>query len=99
MIIRQKLCKTLIFASFWLIVYDNFQQREGIYNHLGLGYVNHMKKSTKSRLTEKQIAVFPGNTLFDKIARAVCRAGTLPGKELFEAWEGIVLLPKPYRKR
>jgi hypothetical protein len=46
-----------------------------------------MKKSTKSRLTEKQIAVFPGHTLFDKIARAVCRAGTLPGKELFEAWE------------
>ncbi len=43
-----------------------------------------MKKSTRSRLTEKQIAVFPGNTLFDKIARAVCRAGTLPGKELFE---------------
>jgi len=38
-------------------------------------------------LTEKQTAVFPGNTLFDKIARAVCRAGTLPGKELFEAWE------------
>jgi hypothetical protein len=62
-------------------------QRGRIENHLGLGYVNHMKKSTKSRLTEKQIAVFPGNSLFDKIARAVCRAGTLPGKELFEAWE------------
>jgi hypothetical protein len=43
-----------------------------------------MKKSTKSRLTEKQLIAFPGNTLFDKIARAVCRAGTLPGKELFE---------------
>ena len=46
-----------------------------------------MNKSTKSRLTEKQLAVFPGNTLFERIARAVCRAGTLPGKELFEAWE------------
>ena len=46
-----------------------------------------MKKSTKSRLTEKQIEVFQGDSLFDKIARAVCRAGTLPGKELFEAWE------------
>ncbi len=46
-----------------------------------------MKKSTKSRLTEKQLSVFPGDTLFDKLARAVCRAGTLPGKELFEAWE------------
>jgi hypothetical protein len=39
-----------------------------------------MKKSTRSRLTEKQIAAFPGNSLFDKIARAVCRAGT-QGKE------------------
>ena len=46
-----------------------------------------MKKSTKSRLTERQLAAFSGDTLFDKLARAVCRAGTLPGKELFEAWE------------
>ena len=46
-----------------------------------------MKRSTKSRLTPKQLSVFPGNTLSDKIARAVCRAGTLPGKEMFEAWE------------
>ena len=30
---------------------------------------------------------FPGDALFDRIARAVCRAGTLPAKELFEAWE------------
>ena len=56
-----------------------------------------MKKSTKSRLTEKQIAVFPGNTLFDKIARAVCRAGTLPGKELFEAWEVARRVRRKYR--
>lgn len=46
-----------------------------------------MNRSTKSRLTEKQVEWFPGNTLFEKIARAVCRVGTLPGKELFEAWE------------
>nr|WP_302467688.1 methyltransferase [Geomonas oryzisoli] len=30
---------------------------------------------------------FPGDTLFDRIARAVCRAGCLPRKELYEAWE------------
>lgn len=48
---------------------------------------NRMQKSTKSRLTEKQLSAFPGDTLFERIARAVCRAGTLPGKELFEAWE------------
>jgi len=46
-----------------------------------------MQKSTKSRLTEKQLYAFPGDTLFDRLGRAVCRAGTLPGKELFEAWE------------
>ncbi len=58
---------------------------------------NRMKKSTRSRLTEKQLAVFPGNTLFDKIARAVCRAGTLPGKELFEAWEVARRVRRKYR--
>lgn len=46
-----------------------------------------MDPSSKSRLTEKQLENFPGDTLFDRIARAVCRAGTLPAKELFEAWE------------
>ena len=46
-----------------------------------------MLKSSKSRLTAKQAELFCGETLFDKIARAVCRAGTLPAKELFEAWE------------
>ena len=46
-----------------------------------------MNPSSKSRLTEKQLENFPGNGLFDRIARAVCRAGTLPVKELYEAWE------------
>jgi len=46
-----------------------------------------MHPSSKSRLTEKQLENFPGDTLFDRIARAVCRAGTLPAKELYEAWE------------
>jgi len=30
---------------------------------------------------------FTGDNLFDRIARAVCRAGCLPRKELYEAWE------------
>ncbi len=46
-----------------------------------------MNRSTKSRLTIKQQDHFPGDSLFDKIARAVCLAGAIPGKELFEAWE------------
>jgi len=46
-----------------------------------------MKKSSKSRLTERQLGEFPGEGLFHRIARAVCAAGTLPAKELFESWE------------
>ena len=43
--------------------------------------------SSKSRLTDHDLGRFPGSTLFDKFARAVCRAGCLPRKELYEAWE------------
>ena len=46
-----------------------------------------MKTNSKSRLTIKQMGLFDGKSLFDRIARAVCRAGTLPAKELYEAWE------------
>lgn len=46
-----------------------------------------MKRSSKNRLTEKEQFLFPGDTLFDKVARAICQAGCLPRKELFEAWE------------
>ena len=56
-----------------------------------------MRKSSKSRLTPKQISEFPGDSLFDKIARAVCRAGTLPAKELFEAWEVARRVRRKYR--
>lgn len=46
-----------------------------------------MDPSSRNRLTEKLIPQFAGETLFDRIARAVCRAGCLPRKELYEAWE------------
>ena len=46
-----------------------------------------MKRSSKNRLTEKEQFLFPSDTLFDKVGRAVCQAGCLPRKELFEAWE------------
>ena len=43
--------------------------------------------SSKGRLTPRDVDRFPGDTLFDRIARAVCQAGCLPRKELYEAWE------------
>lgn len=56
-----------------------------------------MKKSSKSRLTARQLSLFEGDTLFDKLARAVCMAGTLPAKELFEAWEVARRVRRKYR--
>lgn len=43
--------------------------------------------SSRARLTHHDLGRFPGSTLFDRIARAVCEAGCLPRKELYEAWE------------
>jgi hypothetical protein len=43
--------------------------------------------SSKARLTDHDLDKFPGQTLFDRIARATCEAGCLPRKELYEAWE------------
>lgn len=42
---------------------------------------------SRNRLTPRDLPRFPGESLFDKIARAVCRAECLPRKELYEAWE------------
>lgn len=43
--------------------------------------------SSKDRLTDYDLGRFPGDTLFHHVARAVCHAGCLPRKELYEAWE------------
>ena len=44
-------------------------------------------RSSKGRLTERDLGRFPDDTLFDRVARTVCHAGCLPRKELYEAWE------------
>ena len=38
-------------------------------------------------MNDRALHLFEGETLFAKIARALCHAGCLPRKELFEAWE------------
>ena len=43
--------------------------------------------SSKARLTVHDLDRFPDNTLFHRIARAMCHAECLPRKELYEAWE------------
>ena len=43
--------------------------------------------SSRARLTDRDVDRFAGDTLFHRLARAVCHAGCLPRKELYEAWE------------
>lgn len=43
--------------------------------------------SSRGRLTIRDRGRFPGSGVFDRIAGAVCEAGCLPRKELYEAWE------------
>jgi hypothetical protein len=44
-------------------------------------------RGSHGRLTRHDLGRFGGPSLFDRIARAVCTAGCLPRKELYEAWE------------
>jgi hypothetical protein len=43
--------------------------------------------SSRSLLTRRDLGRFPGEGLFDRVARAACEAGVLPRKELYESWE------------
>jgi hypothetical protein len=42
---------------------------------------------SSGRLTDRDLDRFPDGSLFHRLARAVCHAGCLPRKELYEAWE------------
>ena len=44
-------------------------------------------RASHGRLTSHDLGRFTGEALFDRIGRAVCAAGCLPRKELYEAWE------------
>lgn len=57
--------------------------RDGQAGRAGLGF----DPGSKARLTHHDLGRFAGDTLFDRLGRAVCRAGCLPRKELYEAWE------------
>ncbi len=44
-------------------------------------------RSSRNRLTDRDLSRFSRETLFDRIGRVVCHARCLPRKELYEAWE------------
>ena len=43
--------------------------------------------SSRNRLTRHDLGRFTSETLFDRLGRAICAAGCVPRKELYEAWE------------
>ena len=53
----------------------------------GRSHLVTFSPSSRGRLTDRDLDRFPSETLFDRLARAVCHAGCLPRKELYEAWE------------
>lgn len=53
----------------------------------GAHKLNNLSRSSRNILNRRTVERFPGDTLFDKVARAVCEAECLPRKELYEAWE------------
>lgn len=42
---------------------------------------------SRVKLTPRAARHFPGETLFERVARVVCEAECLPRKELYESWE------------
>lgn len=47
----------------------------------------NFSRASTNRLTRHDLDRFEGPSLFASLGRAVCEAGCLPRKELFEAWE------------
>ena len=43
--------------------------------------------SSRVKLTPRSVKHFTGETLFERVARAMCGADCLPRKELYESWE------------
>jgi hypothetical protein len=58
-----------------------------------------MKHGSKNRLMPQHASLFPGETVFAKLARATCNAGCLPRKELYESWEFARRLRRRVRGR
>jgi hypothetical protein len=57
----------------------------------------HFSPASKNRLTRRDLGRFDGDSLFDRIGRAVCAAGCLPRKELYEAWETARRIRRVFR--
>jgi hypothetical protein len=52
-----------------------------------MAHASAFSPASRGRLTSRDLDRFAGGTVFDRVGRAVCQAGCLPRKELYEAWE------------
>jgi hypothetical protein len=59
--------------------------------------MSEISKSSRNVLNRYTAEHFPGDTLRDKIARAVCEAECLPRKEFHEAWESAKRIRRQMR--
>ena len=57
----------------------------------------HFSPASKNRLTRRDLGRFESSSLFDRVGRAVCAAGCLPRKELYEAWETARRIRRVFR--
>ena len=55
-----------------------------------LSLVVRFSRSSRGRLTDRDRARFPGETLLDRVGRAVGQAGCLPRKELYHIWTQLI---------
>jgi len=53
----------------------------------GCPAASRFSRASRERLTRHDLGRFPGETLFERLARVVCEAECLPRRELYEAWE------------
>lgn len=59
--------------------------------------MTEMSRSSRNVLFPGNADQFPGDSLFDRIGRAVCEADCLPRKELYEAWESARRIRRRFR--
>jgi hypothetical protein len=58
-----------------------------------------LDRHSRNRLNRFSLRFFPGDTLFERIVRAICNAECLPRKEFFETWEVARRLRRRFRDR
>ena len=57
------------------------------------------RKNSRTRLKPSDKRRFRGDDTFDRVARAVCDAGCLPRKELYETWEAALIITRAFGHR